>query len=779
MDDPLETLSALLDGTPKPPLVPMPPLPVKKATLATATFESPNAIYVGKPKRNTFFIGCGEERGTVYGTNDDRHVLLCGGPRSGKAVSVAIPNLSLHKGSMVALDVKGELATTTARMRAGGSLYCYGMEQRTFVFDPMKVAGREDDRLDDLRACYNPLDFFDPGSPECIDDAMQIASSLCPEDTGGRTDPFFEETSRALIHLTILHVRTSEDVAEEDRNLNKVRELLAGGDHEKAEFWRELEAENAPSPYGLLFESMRRNKAFNGEIARVASRFEDVYDNAPKQFLGSLEIANRRLEFLQSPGMREMFSRSDLDLADLKRDPKGISIYLCLPPRLLETHYGFFRTMITMIIREMEKDTRPPASGAPVLMMLDEFAALKRMRVIENAVAQIAGYGVRMVFAVQSLSQLKDIYKDNWETFMGAVGLKLFMGNEDHFTRDYVTKLAGESQVSVHNSSTSRGSSESSTSGTTATRSEGQSLNRGESYGHGSGTGTSVGPGFLNLTSSRNRSTNKGTSFSETTTLSESLAHSSSTTTGTNESSGEQVNQQTRPLIRPDEVGRTGARIDNDADVRYPGALIAFVSGLNPIKLHRALYFRDEMFEGRFDPHPSHPYPQKLAGRLQARLMGQEYLLEEQKACAAQQLESQKREAIAAARKAYEDGAKATEDEYEEWLAREAASKDASFKKFLIGLVVIGPFLLAALIMLIAFAGYFGDRLLNADTFTFDAAWRAILDFPIAEPELWVRHLVNAFLAVISGIGAVIGAIFGWRLLRWGTPKVWRMVRDA
>ena len=51
-------------------------------------------------------------------------------------------------------------------------------------------------------------------------------------------------------------------------------------------------------------------------------------------------------------------------------------------------------------------------------MVLDEFAGLKRMEVIENAVAQIAGYGVKLFFVLQSLEQLKAVYKDNWETFL-------------------------------------------------------------------------------------------------------------------------------------------------------------------------------------------------------------------------------------------------------------------------------------------------------------------------------------------------------------------------
>ena len=86
-------------------------------------------------------------------------------------------------------------------------------------------------------------------------------------------------------------------------------------------------------------------------------------------------------------------------------------------------------------------------------MVLDEFAGLKRMTSIENAVAQIAGFGVKLFFVLQSLEQLKHTYKDSWETFLANAGLKIFFSNEDNFTKDYVSKLAGRFRGQKRNSS--------------------------------------------------------------------------------------------------------------------------------------------------------------------------------------------------------------------------------------------------------------------------------------------------------------------------------------
>ena len=145
--------------------------------------------------------------------------------------------------------------------------------------------------------------------------------------------------------------------------------------------------------------------------------------------------------------MRRVLAKSDFKLSELKTRPEGMTLYLSLPQRYMDTHYRWLRMMVALTTTEMEITRGQPATGHPVLMVLDEFAGLKRMTAIENAVAQIAGFGVKLFFVLQSLEQLKVIYKDNWETFLANAGLKMFFSIDDHFTRDYVSKLAGETEM--------------------------------------------------------------------------------------------------------------------------------------------------------------------------------------------------------------------------------------------------------------------------------------------------------------------------------------------
>ena len=116
-------------------------------------------------------------------------------------------------------------------------------------------------------------------------------------------------------------------------------------------------------------------------------------------------------------------------------------------PRLAILRAELIEGLREKFLGEMERIKGRPKTGHPTLFLLDEFPGLKRMEVIENAVAQAAGFGVKFFFVTQNLPQLKHEYDENWETFVSNSGLKIFFQVDDDFTRAYVTRLLGEHEV--------------------------------------------------------------------------------------------------------------------------------------------------------------------------------------------------------------------------------------------------------------------------------------------------------------------------------------------
>ncbi len=577
----------------------------------------PGSIWLGRSQR---------EDGIALGYADDRHVCLVSGTRAGKGTTSIINNLCLWPGSLVAIDPKGENATITAARRGKGAPGCEGLGQAVHVLDPFRTTQVDES----YRSRFNPLDALDPEDEEIVDEAGMIADALV---TTHSTDPFWDESARSMIKTIILHVMTAPEY-EGRRNLVTVRDLIVAGDGEAAAALEELGKTGDLSSYSLLWTAVRLNHALDGVIARIGVLFDDMYEHSKKTFDSVLQTASRNTDFLDSAPMKRCVETSDFSLSELKTNPRGVSLYLSLPTRHMAEHFRWLRMMIALTVNEMERVKGMPANGERVLMCLDEFAGLERMKKMETAVAEIAGEKVKLFFVLQSLEQLKAVYKDKWETFLGLSGLKVFFNLDDQFSREYVSKLIGDSEMSrdVHSTGESKSISDSVSEGQSRTRSDsvGESSSRGHSQSEGrsdslstsSSTGMSgriafFGPHYETESENKGISHTSGTSRGETESWSEgnsrTATEGSSRTSGTSRGSTVGKSAQTsqtlhrRPLINPDEIGRMFARLDRQ-DALYPGLGLVLISGSQPIVVRRVNYYEDPDFIGLFQPHPDHPF---------------------------------------------------------------------------------------------------------------------------------------------------------------------------
>lgn len=359
------------------------------------------------------FLGAvGDKR---IGLRDDRHVMTIAGSRAGKGVSTIIPNLIDYPGSMVVIDPKGENACITANRRGRGSSHVKeGLGQSVHVLDPFGVSGHPS-------ACFNPLAIIDPQADSAVDDAALIADSLVIQEQGeGR---HFSSAARNFLRGLILFV-CAKVTRPEQRTLVTLRTLLT------------LDG----SEFKSLLAEMAATSACNGVIRRAGNSLA-VKDERERS--GVVSTAIEQTDFLDSPALGRCLSGSDFVLADLKRKP--MTVYLCLPAMHMATHNRWLRIIINLAIAAMERERAKPAH--PIVFLMDEFPILGHMESIEKAAGLMAGFGVKLWPIVQDLSQLKAIYEDSWETFLGNAGLVQIFGNTDLTTLDYASQRLGKTTI--------------------------------------------------------------------------------------------------------------------------------------------------------------------------------------------------------------------------------------------------------------------------------------------------------------------------------------------
>jgi type IV secretion system protein VirD4 len=191
------------------------------------------------------------------------------------------------------------------------------------------------------------------------------------------------------------------------------------------------------------------------ELVVKAGRFEEITaDN--KELNSILSTALTQTRWLDSKPFKADLASGAYDFGRMKVEPT--TTYLTLPARRLGTHSSWLRLMIASILRPLMLDTHK--SKVPVLFMLDEFAQLGHLPVIENNLALMRGYGVKLWAVFQDLSQAQAIYDKRWESFLGNAGVLQSFAPQDVVTAEYLSKRTGQTTRSIlsHNSNRKPGS---------------------------------------------------------------------------------------------------------------------------------------------------------------------------------------------------------------------------------------------------------------------------------------------------------------------------------
>lgn len=366
---------------------------------------------------------------TWLGHLDDRPIVTVAGARAGKSSTVLEPNLYLYPGSILVLDPKGELARVASLRRTLG--------HQVYVLDPFGQSG-------EAGASFNPLDELDPDSPTIVDDVVSVTHALVLDDGDSRSKHWNDSARVLLVGLILLTL--SLEPAE--RNLVTVRELLCltykplalavkaaakamaeASSEEKSEYFDR----NSFAIKTLLNRLAAMGERFGGIPAAIGNRFKQT----PQTERGSIfSTAAAQTDFLDSLMLRRTLRRSDFRLGAL-RGARPTTIFLCLPVGRMDQQSRWLRLIVQLSCIVLEQLGPFPRTQPPILFMMEEFATLGHMPLMERAAAYFPGFGVKLWVILQDLTQLQRYYKTGWETFLGNAGLLQFFANGDEETLRY------------------------------------------------------------------------------------------------------------------------------------------------------------------------------------------------------------------------------------------------------------------------------------------------------------------------------------------------------
>ncbi|MFL9935423.1 type IV secretory system conjugative DNA transfer family protein [Paraburkholderia sp. RL18-103-BIB-C] len=336
----------------------------------------------------------------------DRHIVTVGPNGSGKSRRLLLPNLvDLTGWSMLVVDPKGELDRMTSRHRAahGGHIV---------RLNPFDALGLGSDG-------FNPVAALDPTSDDFPDDAQNLGEAMVRIE--GK-DPHFSQSAQDLVTAIIMYVRLTMPGT---GSLGDLRAILG---KPTTDF---RHAVNQMMNAGIEHDCE--------ELVTKAGRFAEI-DPDNKELNSVVSTALTQTRWLDSRPVKADLSRGAFNFSTMKERPT--TVYLILPARRLGTHSTWLRLMIAAVLQSLMKDTRK--AKVPVLFMLDEFAQLGHLGIIENNLAMMRGYGIKLWAIFQDLAQAKAIYRERWESFLSNAGVLNSFAPQDVVTASHLSQLTGQ-----------------------------------------------------------------------------------------------------------------------------------------------------------------------------------------------------------------------------------------------------------------------------------------------------------------------------------------------
>ena len=310
------------------------------------------------------------------------HILTYAPTRSGKGVGLVIPTLLSWKHSAVITDLKGELWALTAGWRHKHA------KNKVLRFEPASSQGS---------AQWNPLDEVRLGTEHEIGDVQNLATLIVDPDGKG-LESHWQKTSQSLLVGVMLHALYKARDDGRPATLPLIDAMLANPERDIAELWVEMRvyAHRDGEPHAV-----------------VAAAARDMVDRPDEEAGSVLSTAKSYLALYRDPVVAANVGASTFRVRDLMHADSPVSLYIVTQPNDKARLRPLVRVLINMIVR-MLADNLDFENGWPkahykhrLLGRLDKFPSLGKLEILQESMAFVAGYGIKLYLICQDLNQLK------------------------------------------------------------------------------------------------------------------------------------------------------------------------------------------------------------------------------------------------------------------------------------------------------------------------------------------------------------------------------------
>lgn len=368
-----------------------------------------------------------------------RNLVLIGRPSTGKSRYHFKPNILNAVGTIVCTDPKGEILQDcgTSLLNKGYTIKVLNLDKKWISnsYNPFMYIKKVPK---DAYAVESLLDTAFENERLADDDVMKLINVIIKntqseniKQTSG--DPFWEKAEIVFLQSVIYYMLSN--YPKEKQNFTTVMELMRLAEPKG----------DSPSSLDRLF-FVWEQKAPNHVGVKQYAHFKVAAGNS-KMLSTIILTATARLSMFN---ISEIAQLTDIDTMELDRigmpgEAGKIAYFIITKPT--DTTFNFIANIMycqVFSIIDANASDNYGSLATPCELYMDEWAQLGEIPLFLEMLAYVRGLNCGVTVGLQSLSQVKKIYKDNWETLLDCCDYVLFLGSRSKETLEYMSQMLGK-----------------------------------------------------------------------------------------------------------------------------------------------------------------------------------------------------------------------------------------------------------------------------------------------------------------------------------------------
>ncbi|MED5052561.1 type IV secretory system conjugative DNA transfer family protein [Anoxybacillus rupiensis] len=314
---------------------------------------------------------------------------------------------------LIITDPKSEIFTYTAKY-----LQEKGYEVRVLDFIHLKYGDQ-----------INPIEFITE-EKELMELAEGYVNAVYFAKKGSKSssgDPIWQNGEILLLGALIGFVQQKYP---NEPTFEKVSQLLTSEDIRDPE----------------LAQHLFKDNGITGAALELYNRFLLLEDKVRSGVVGGLAI---NLTLFAIDGIKKITNKTTIDIKKLgaKKD-KPIALFIFMPDKDL-TFSPIINSVMTVILNQLYKTAYLYNNklANPVYLLLEEIANIGKIPGLQQMLGTMRGRRIYPMMIWQSLAQMKERYGDGWEDMLSMCDTKIYLGSNDQFTSEYISKTLGKTTI--------------------------------------------------------------------------------------------------------------------------------------------------------------------------------------------------------------------------------------------------------------------------------------------------------------------------------------------